>query len=276
MGVGGRRIAPLCHHPMTAPAPDPHSRPRPRVLLAEDDVRLARAFARRLEAEHLAVDVVGSVIEAREQEQRGEYACLVFDRLLPDGDVIDLVREIDERADHPPIVLVSAVADQEDRVLGLRAGADDYVGKPVHLEELAARVTRLVGAIAEAGPDGASRVSLGEVIVDPVRRQARIEGEPLLLPLPQLLILYTLMGRAERVVGADELLAACIECDDDTVTRGSLPAHMDALSRALDGHLVIEKAPRRGYRIRTGPGPVAPSLPRRLIRRVVGRPVLSS
>ncbi|HEX7131147.1 MAG TPA: response regulator transcription factor [Iamia sp.] len=261
---------------MTAPAPDPHPRPRPRILLAEDDVRLAGAFARRLEAEHLAVDVVGSVTEAREEEQRGVYACLVFDRLLPDGDVLDLVRELDERADHPPIVLVSAVADQEDRVLGLRAGADDYVGKPVHLEELAARVTRLVGAIADAGPDGVTRLALGPVVLDPARRQVRVDGELLLLPLPQLLILQRLMGRPERAVAADDLLAACIECDDDTVTRSSLPAHVDALARALDGHLVIEKAPRRGYLVRSGPGPVAPSLPRRLIRRVVGRPVLSS
>ena len=137
--------------PMTAPAPDSH--PRPRILLAEDDARLAGAYARRLGAEHLAVDVVGTVAEAREHERRCDYACLLLDRLLPDGDVLELVREIDERVAHPPIVLVSAVADQEDRVEGLRAGADDYVAKPVHLDELAVRVTRLVGGgRARPGP----------------------------------------------------------------------------------------------------------------------------
>jgi two-component system OmpR family response regulator len=234
---------------MTAPAPAPH--PRLRVLLAEDDARLADAFARRLRAEDLTVDVVVSVAAAREHERRSAYDCLVLDRLLPDGDIVELVRELDARPCHPPIVLVSAVADEEDRVAGLQAGADDYVAKPLHLDELAVRVTRLVEAT---------------LTPDPLRLRVRVGDETLVLPRSQVLLLRTLMLRPGRAVGTDELVAACAAVGEDAVTAGSLPVHVDALGRALEGHLVIEQAPRHSYVVRIGHGPVTVDRRRRLIR----------
>jgi two-component system OmpR family response regulator len=249
---------------MTAPAPAPH--PRLRVLLAEDDARLADAFARRLRAEDLTVDVVVSVAAAREHERRSAYDCLVLDRLLPDGDIVELVRELDARPCHPPIVLVSAVADEEDRVAGLQAGADDYVAKPLHLDELAVRVTRLVEATLT--PDGVIReqLELGEVRLDPLRLRVRVGDETLVLPRSQVLLLRTLMLRPGRAVGTDELVAACAAVGEDAVTAGSLPVHVDALGRALEGHLVIEQAPRHSYVVRIGHGPVTVDRRRRLIR----------
>lgn len=255
---------------MTAPAPD--SQPRPRILLAEDDTRLAGAYARRLEAEYLAVDVVGSVAAAREHDRRAAYACLVLDRLLPDGDVLDFVREIDHRATHPPIVLVSAVADQDDRVEGLRAGADDYVAKPVHLDELAARVTRLVDDSAALERMDVDRLELGAVSLDPRRLRVRIGEEILVLPMAQILILRALLLRPGRAVRTDQLLDLFGPCDGPAVTSAALPAHLDALGRAVDGHLVIERAPRNGYLVREAPDPDAePDRRRRIIRRL--RPI---
>ena len=253
---------------MTAPAPDSH--PRPRILLAEDDARLAGAYARRLGAEYLAVDVVGTVAEARDHERRCDYACLLLDRLLPDGDVLDLVREIDDRPSHPPIVLVSAVADQEDRVEGLRAGADDYVAKPVHLDELAVRVTRLLEATPDVDADPAHALERGDVELDPVRLRVRIAGEPVVLPAPQVLILRTLMLHADRVVHAEDLLSAC-DAHDEGLGAGSLEAHVDGVNEALGGRLRIERAPRRGYVLRDGSWPPAPSRSRRVLGRIVGR-----
>ncbi len=249
---------------MTAPAPAP--RTRLRVLLAEDDARLADAFARRLRAEDLAVDVVVSIAAARDHERRMAYDCLVLDRLLPDGDVVDLVRELDARPCHPPIVLVSAVADEEDRVLGLQAGADDYVAKPLHLDELAVRVTRLVEATLTPNGIIRERLELGEVRLDPLRLRVWVGDEALVLPRPQVLILRTLMLRPGRAVRSDELVAACTACDEDAVTAGSLPVHIDALGRALEGHLVIEPAPRHSHVVRVGPGPATADRRRRLIR----------
>lgn len=249
---------------MTAPSPAP--RPRLRVLLAEDDARLADAFARRLRAEDLAVDVVVSVAAAREHERRMAYDCLVLDRLLPDGDVVELVRELDARPCHPPIVLVSAVADEEDRVLGLQAGADDYVAKPLHLDELAVRVTRLVDATVT--PDGVIReqLALGDVTLDPLRLRVRVGDEALVLPRSQVLLLRTLMLRPGRAVRADDLVAACSASDEDVVTAGSLPVHLEALGRALEGHLSIEPAPRHSFVIRPGPSPALADRRRRIIR----------
>lgn len=231
---------------MTAPDPAPDTDPQPRILLAEDDARLAAAYERRLVSEGLAVDVVGSVSEAREHEQRTRYACLLLDRMLPDGDVLCLVHEIDERDTHPPIVLVSAVADEEDRVEGLRAGADDYIAKPVRLDELAVRVTRLMGA--ETGRESGSftRISVGAVVFDLVRFHASIGGEPLDLPAPQLRILQLLMVQADEGVATEDLLEAVGDTDE-----AALAANIHELGRALDGALVVEST-GPGYTVRAG------------------------
>lgn len=243
-----------------APAPDPGLR----VLLAEDDARLAGAYERRLQAEGLAVDVVGSVAEARGHESSRSYACLVFDRMLPDGDVLELVHEIDGRDSHPPIVLVSAVADEEDRVEGLRAGADDYVAKPVRLDELAIRVTRLVG-VGGGGSDAGSftRVAVGAVQLDLVRFRVSVGSETLDLPDAQLRILRLLMVHAGRIVTTDELEDA-LDADE----QGDLAAHIHDLGQALDGALVIECTSSQGYTVRPGAGPGAHERRRRLIRRL--------
>jgi DNA-binding response OmpR family regulator len=255
---------------MTAPAPEPEPAPRHWILLAEDDPRLASAFARRLDAGGLLVDVVRSIAEARIQEHRRDYACLVLDRLLPDGDVLELVRELDRRPHHPPIVLVSAVADEEDKVEGLRAGADDYVAKPVHLDELAVRVARLVGDTTQALPGRDEPLELGPVRLDPLRLRVHLADEPLVLPVPQIVILRTLVLHAERAVAAHELLEAC-DRSDAVVGPTALGRHVTELERALDGHLSIERAPRHAYRIRLGPGTDVASRPRRLLWKVPRR-----
>lgn len=259
---------------MTSPAPAPEPDLPHRLLLAEDDPRLATAFARRLEMSGFAVDVVRSLGEARDHEQQRDYACLVLDRLLPDGDVLDLVRELDERDRHPPIVLVSAIADEEDRVAGLRAGVDDYVAKPVHLDELAVRVARLVGVAAQAVPLGEPPLELGPVHLDPVRLRVHLGDEPLVLPVPQLIILRTLILHSHRAVATSELLDACDRCEVGSISTGELVRHIEALEQALAGHLVIERAPRRSYRISTGPRPSIARVPRRLVFRAGrrGRP----
>lgn len=250
---------------MTAiPAPAPPLR----ILLAEDDARLARAYERKLQSEGLEVDVVGSVAEARTFESRHPYACLVLDRMLPDGDVLDLVYEIDGRDAHPPIVLVSAVADEEDRVDGLRAGADDYVAKPVRLDEFALRVTRLVGVGGGCEAGSFTRVAVGAVQFDLVRLRVTVGSEVIDLPGPQLRILRLLMVNVDHPVSVAELDEAVAEGDD--AAPGSLTAHLHALGQALDGALVIELGASRGYSIRPGSGPH--DRRRRLLRRSPRRP----
>lgn len=257
--------------PAAAPAPEP----RQRVLLAEDDVRLAAAYERRLTAEGLDVDVVGSVADARDHEARNPYACLVLDRMLPDGDVLALVHEIDGRRTHPPIVLVSAVADEEDRVEGLRAGADDYVAKPVRLDELAVRVTRLVGAGESHGDGAFTRVVVGAVVFDLVRFRVAIGNEPLDLPDAERRLLRLLMVHADRVVGVDELaeeLEPTTGDGADPVTEHVLAGLVHALGQALAGALAIERS-EHGYRVRpgTGPGPGSRAHDRRRLLRRAGR-----
>src|SRR5262245_59580214 len=108
-----------------------------RVLLLEDDGDLRHVVARRLRKEGFAVDEVARLVEATEALRLHEYDCLVFDRMVPDGDAIDLLmtaRENDD--DATPVLVVSARDAVSERVAGFAAGADDYVTKPFELTEL--------------------------------------------------------------------------------------------------------------------------------------------
>ncbi|HEU5152218.1 MAG TPA: response regulator [Iamia sp.] len=116
-----------------------------RLLLLEDDPRLRSAFAARLRADGYAVDEVETLGEARAWLDRGiAFDGLVLDRRVPDGDSLQLVEEVGGTAGRPAVVVVSALGDGDERVRGLAVGADDYLVKPVRLDELVLRLQRLL------------------------------------------------------------------------------------------------------------------------------------
>src|SRR5262245_49603479 len=116
-----------------------------RVLLLEDDGDLRHVVARRLRKEGFAVDEAARLVDAEEALRLHEYDCLVFDRLVPDGDALDLVARQRDDADDlmAPVLFLSARSAVDERVAGFAAGADDYVTKPFALAELSARIRAL-------------------------------------------------------------------------------------------------------------------------------------
>src|SRR5207245_9465308 len=115
-----------------------------RALIIEDDQKAARLLAKGLREERFSVDIAHSGDEGDEMASVTNYDVIVLDRLLPDNDGIVVCRGLRERGVGTPILMLSARGSLEDRVVGLTAGADDYLAKPFEFTELLARIRALL------------------------------------------------------------------------------------------------------------------------------------
>jgi DNA-binding response OmpR family regulator len=168
-----------------------------RVLLVEDNDDLRGLLIQGLETAGFSVDSLTTAGEAAAALSTTRYAALVLDLNLPDGDGLDLLRDIRHRMDPIPVLVLTARDGVQDRVAGLRGGADDYLVKPFALEELVARLHAL---LRRPGDFLGKSISLGNVSLDVEARQAYIDGVPQAMPARELAVLEVLLRRGGRVV----------------------------------------------------------------------------
>lgn len=184
----------------------PGRSPIGRVLVVEDDPSVAEVVGRYLEREGF---VVIAASDGREGLRRAATALdlVVLDLTLPGLDGLELLRRL--RALVPvPVVVLTARAEESDRVQGLELGADDYVVKPFSPRELVARVRAVLRRTSEsgAGPCVPDVLHAGELEVDPLARQVRVRGRPVGLTAREFDLLVFLMSRRGRVCRREELL----------------------------------------------------------------------
>ncbi|MCU1278593.1 MAG: Phosphate regulon transcriptional regulatory protein PhoB [bacterium] len=194
------------------------------LLLVEDDEALARITAQYLSnhAVHvvLAFDGEQALVEARRQS----FDIVLLDIMLPNRDGIEVCRALRERQD-VPIVMLTARAEEADRVLGLESGADDYVTKPFSSRELLARVRAHVRrARGRAGP--AERVlRAGRLVLDAGAMTATLDGNRVPLTGYEFALLRAFAERPGRILSREQLL---------DIAKGSAE---DAFDRSVDGHI---------------------------------------
>jgi DNA-binding response OmpR family regulator len=172
-----------------------------RVLLVEDDERIAAALASALGSDHVAVQCVATGAGALEAEPAD---IVLLDLGLPDMDGVDVCRRLRERSD-VAIIALTARAAPADRVVGLKAGADDYLLKPFSLAELNARieaVLRRTGLAADA-PEG---IEIGELTIDQFGHEVTVGGRPVRLLRKEYDLLVVLATHPGRVFSRAELL----------------------------------------------------------------------
>jgi len=174
-----------------------------RLLVVEDDDRLADQLRRGLKAEGYAVDRTGTADEARWLATENGYDAIVLDVGLPDGDGLALCAELRRAERWAPILILTARDAVPDRVRGLDAGADDYVLKPFSFTELTARVRALIRRGAHERP---TIVRVGTLELDPARRTVRCDGHRVSLSLREFALLDLLMRRADEVLTRAEIL----------------------------------------------------------------------
>ncbi len=142
-----------------------------KLLLVEDEELVARMLARSLADEGHEVDACSTGREALRQGLAVEYDAVILDRMLPDADGISVLREWRWRGMKSPVLVLSAIASTEEKVTGLRAGADDYLAKPFEFQELLARVEVLRRRRIAERPD-----SVGDVTIDRREQALHVHG----------------------------------------------------------------------------------------------------
>lgn len=220
-----------------------------RLLLLEDDYRLRQAYGSRLRSDGHAVDEAVTLAQARAALAETDYDCVVLDRLAPDGDAIVLVEEMSGREGRPSVLVLSGLDGVASRVGGLEAGADDYLAKPADLDELVVRVRRLIVRRTPVG----SRLRLGRVSVNRVRREVLIDREPIHLTPTQFSVFEQLAINVDHVVDQGTLLDHCWDAQRDPFAN-PLHSQITRLRSAFRGVLVIETMRGSGYMLRVAAG----------------------
>ncbi|HTW13336.1 MAG TPA: response regulator transcription factor [Solirubrobacteraceae bacterium] len=216
-----------------------------RILVVEDERRLADAIARGLRREGMAVDIAPDGADAIDKARLVRYDVLVLDRDLPEvhGDqVCTVVRE--EKPD-TRIIMLTAAGELEDLVQGLSLGADDYLAKPFRFAELVARI-RALGR--RAAPSRPPILRHGDLELDPARRSVTRSGAPIELARKELAVLETLMAADGATVSAEELLERVWDEHTDPFTNVVRMTIM-TLRRKLGDPPVVETVIGVGYRM---------------------------
>jgi DNA-binding response OmpR family regulator len=176
-----------------------------RVLLVEDSPRVAEAVGAALRQRDLTVVVAGTVRAASDALAAQKFDVAVIDIVLPDGSGLEWCRAARSQGSALPMLLLTARAGVADRVAGLEAGADDYLGKPFSTDELVARIR----ALSRRGPRYSESVrTFGTVVVDRDRRSATVGGAAVPLTARELDIVAVLAWADGRVYTRDNLLEA--------------------------------------------------------------------
>ena len=200
------------------------------ILLLEDDPAIARTVAYALERDGLRVTHCLLMGDARGQWQQGRHDLLLLDVGLPDGNGLDLLREVRTASAHTPVLMLSARGEELDRVLGLELGADDYLAKPFSPRELAARVKALLRrAGASPAPVAPPAHALHD---DEAGQRMHLHGQALPLTRREYRLLAHLLRGAGRIHSREALLAAAWGDDSDSTDR-TVDTHIKTLRAKL-------------------------------------------
>lgn len=214
-----------------------------RVLVVEDDEILRDGLASGLHLEGMTVDAVDRCEDAR-AALSSDHDAVVLDIALPDGSGLDLLREWRRQGVSVPILLLTARNFVEDRVEGLDRGADDYLGKPFDLSELAARLRALR---RRASGRAAASIRVGAIEVDPAHRRVTVEGEEVAVSRREFAVLEVLAENPGHVISRSRIEDRIYGWQEE-VGSNAVEVHIHNL-RAKLGAGVVETVRGVGYRI---------------------------
>ena len=178
---------------------------KPRVLFVEDEASIYEPFSKALAREGFEPVVAPTAKRALELAEDGDFAIVLLDLTLPDGDGRDVCRAL-RRASSVPILMLTARGTEADRIVGLELGADDYVVKPFSGAEVIARIRAILRRATPEPADTPEPVKVGALDVDVAARRAHLNGEELQLSRKEFDLLAELIRHAGRVVTREQLM----------------------------------------------------------------------
>ncbi len=206
-----------------------------KILLVEDDITLGEAVVLAVRQAGFAVDWTHDGVQADSALSAYAYDAVLLDLGLPRREGLDVLRNLRKRGATIPVMILTARDSVEDRVRGLDAGADDYLLKPFALDELLARLRAL---LRRAHGLADTRIHMGRLDFDSVRRQARVDGAPLILSAREVEVLEILLNHGERVT-AKEAITDRLTGWDDGVGDNAVEVYIHRLRRKLEGSGVL-------------------------------------
>ena len=215
------------------------------MLVVEDEPRMASVIRRSLEKEGLAADLAGRGEDALWMAAAVEYDAIVLDVMLPGLSGFDVCRMLRDRDVWAPVLMLTAREGVDDRVRGLDSGADDYLVKPFALAELHARLRSLA---RRGQPERPPVLEVGDLRLDPARREVRRGETPIDLSAKEFALLETLMRRPGEVLSRLELIEHAWDFAYETRSN-VIDVYVRRLRRKL-GDGAIETVRGAGYRLR--------------------------
>jgi len=200
-----------------------------RILVVEDDRKVASFIERGLREEGYAVDVLFDGEEAGAHAQAVDYDCAVLDVMLPGRSGFQVLRDIRARKPGLPVLILTAKDSLEERVAGLDGGADDYMGKPFALAELSARIR----ALLRRGKPGETRLRLADLEIDTTRRRVSRAGKVVELKPKEYALLEFLMRHSDRPVTRSLIIEHVWDIHFDSVSN-VVEVHINSLRNKID------------------------------------------
>jgi two-component system phosphate regulon response regulator PhoB len=216
------------------------------ILVVEDDEAIQDMLAYSLEPEGYTLHAAGSTKEAWEVIENKQVDLVLLDWMLPDHSGIDLLHRIRKYHSMLPVIMLTARAEEEDRVLGLDVGADDYITKPFSIRELKSRIQAV---LRRSMPDE-QPIKFGDLFLDPVSQRVKVKDEEVSLPPTEFRLLHYFMSHPDRVFTRGQLLDQAwgtqVYVEERTVD-----VHIRRLRKNLESYKLdplIQTVHGRGYR----------------------------
>jgi DNA-binding response OmpR family regulator len=200
-----------------------------RVLVVEDDRKVASFIQKGLEEEGYAVDVLNDGDDAGAQAQMIPYDCVVLDLMLPGRSGFQVLRDIRAKKADLPVLILSAQASPEERVTGLNGGADDYMAKPFILAELSARIR----ALLRRGKPRETKLRVADLEVDTIRRKVTRAGRAVDLKPKEYALLEFLVHNCDRPVTRSHIIEHVWDIHFDSISN-VVEVHINSLRNKID------------------------------------------
>ena len=214
-----------------------------RILVVEDEPRMASVIARGLREQSYAVDVAQDGDDGLYQCSINDYDLIVLDVLLPQHDGFEVCRELRARGTATPVLMLTARAAVDDRITGFEAGADDYLTKPFSFRELLARIHALLRRDSHLLPD---EIEIGDLIINSASHRVSRAGSSIQLTAKEYALLEYLARRASQLVSRADIAAHVWDNDFDPFSN-TIEVYMNRLRKKIDdGHLTKLLHTRRG------------------------------
>lgn len=219
-----------------------------KILVVEDNTKLAQNIKQGLMQEGYAVDVVeeGLSAERRILVNRNEYDLVILDRMLPGKDGVSICISWRENGVVVPVLMLTALNTTDDKVLGLDAGADDYLAKPFAFKELLARIHALLRRPKQSTP---LILNSGDISINTTSRTVTLKNKEISLTLKEFMVLEYLMRNLNKVITRDELYSHAWDFADSSFSN-TVDVHIKNLRKKIhDNAKIIQTIRGVGYKM---------------------------